>query len=47
VPYKRGASLAVREPLATYKTLGDIPLPPPARLNRDAVAILLEDRRSE
>jgi prevent-host-death family protein len=47
VPYAAPASrLQVREPVRTYATLGDIPLPPPAKLSVDAVAMLLEDRRA-
>lgn len=46
VPYASGAGrLQVREPTRAYRTLGGIPLPPPAKLSVDAVAILLEDRR--
>ena len=47
VPYAVGGALSVREPTRTYRTLGDIPLPPPASLDVDAVDWLLEDRRSE
>lgn len=46
VPIAAGRGvLAVREPIAGYRTLGEIPLPPPARLTVDAVELLLEDRR--
>ncbi len=47
VPFVADRSLVVREPLATYRRLGDIPLPPPAKLTSDAVALLLEDRRTD
>lgn len=47
VPYAAAANrLQVREPIRGDRTLGDIPLPPPARLSVDAVALLLEDRRA-
>ena len=47
VPYAAAAGrLQVREPTRVYGTLGDIPLPAPARLAVDAVALLLEDRQS-
>lgn len=47
VPYAGSAGrLLVREPVRSYRTLGDIPLPPPARLSVDGVAVLLEDRRA-
>jgi len=45
IPYAASGSLIVREPLTEYRTLGDIPLPPRARLRADAVELLLEDRR--
>ncbi|HYC52101.1 MAG TPA: type II toxin-antitoxin system prevent-host-death family antitoxin [Gemmatimonadaceae bacterium] len=45
VPHAASAGrLQVREPIRTYRTLGDIPLPPPAELSVDAVELLLEDR---
>lgn len=47
VPYVANGSLVVREPLSAYRTLGDIPLPPRARLRVDAVELLLEDRRAD
>ena len=47
VPYTAAGPLVVREPVATYRTLGDIVLPAPARSQVDAVALLLEDRRSD
>lgn len=47
VPYERGSSLVVREPVKKYATLGEIPLPPPIKLRVDPVELLLEDRRSE
>jgi prevent-host-death family protein len=47
VPYVGSAGrLQVREPIRAYRTLGDIPMPPPARLTADAIALLLEDRRT-
>ncbi len=47
VPYTATGGLVVREPLTTYRTLGDIPLPPPAQLQVDAVELLLDDRRTD
>ena len=46
VPYATSGALRVREPLARYATLGDVPLPPPAKLDVDLVELLLEDRNS-
>ena len=47
VPYSSSGGVVVREPLTSYRTLGDIPLPPPARLDVDAVELLLADRRAD
>ena len=47
VPYTTQRALAVREPLATYATLGGIPMPPPAKLTVDPVELLLEERRRD
>jgi prevent-host-death family protein len=47
VPYSPGSVLSVREPMRAYRTLGEIELPPRAKLDVDAVELLLEDRRSE
>ena len=50
VPYTSrggGGRLVVREAIHSYRTLGDIPMPPPARLKVDVVEVLLEDRRRE
>jgi prevent-host-death family protein len=46
VPWSATGALVVREPRRRYKTLGDIKLPPPAKLEVDAVKLLLEDRNS-
>lgn len=47
VPYAAPAGrLQVREPVRAYRTLGDIPMPAPAKLTTDAVALLLEDRQA-
>lgn len=47
VPYAASAGrLQVREPVRSYRTLGDIPMPAPARLDVDAVTVLLEDRQA-
>jgi prevent-host-death family protein len=47
VPYLASGSLVVREPLSQYRTLGDIPMPPPVRTSVDAVSLLLDDRRTD
>lgn len=47
VPYAPRSTLAVREPIASYRTLADIPLPPPVNLTVDSVAVLMEDRRAD
>ena len=48
VPYaESGSSLAVRAPLAGAPALKDIALPPPLRLRRDIVALLLEERQRD
>jgi prevent-host-death family protein len=47
VPHLATGPLVVREPVTAYRTLGDIPLPPRARLRSDAVELLLEDRRAD
>jgi prevent-host-death family protein len=47
VPYAPlGGQLVVRDPLHNYRTLGDIPMPPPAKSKIDAVELLLEDRQA-
>lgn len=46
VPYAVHTSgLVVREPVSRYRSLGDIPIPPPAALDVDVVDLLLEDRK--
>lgn len=47
VPFIERSPLVVREPVTPYARLGDIPLPPPARLQTDAVDLLLADRRAD
>lgn len=47
VPYAARGTLVVREPVVAYRTLGDVPLPPPAHLAIDPVELLLEDRRAD
>lgn len=46
VPFAERGPLVVREPVVRYATLGDVPLPPLARLTVDPVDLLLEDRQS-
>jgi prevent-host-death family protein len=50
VPYsneKQGGYLQVRKPLAGSPKPHQIPLPPPLRLKRDIVRLLLEERQGE
>ena len=47
VPFESRGTLVVREPSVRYDTLGDVPLPPPVRLEIDPVELLLEDRRAD
>jgi prevent-host-death family protein len=47
VPYEAGGPLVVREPRATYRSLRDVPLPPPVALSVDPVELLLDDRRED
>ncbi len=48
VPYEDQASaLVVRSPLPGAPLLKDVQFPPPLRLRRDVVALLLEERQGE
>jgi prevent-host-death family protein len=47
VPFATPSPLVVREAVSGYRTLAEIPLPPPVKLRVDPVELLLEDRRSE
>ena len=48
VPYEeQGSSLTVRHPLPGAPSLKRIPLPPPMKLRRDIVELLLEERQGE
>jgi prevent-host-death family protein len=48
VPYEEeGASLTIRHPVPGASSLKQIPLPPPLKLHRDVVALLLEERQGE
>ncbi len=48
VPYEEnGASLKVRSPLPGAPKLPQVPLPPPLRLRKDIVKLLLEERQTE
>lgn len=44
IPFAPRGALVVREPLKSYKTLGDIELPAPVELDIDPVELLLQDR---
>jgi prevent-host-death family protein len=47
VPYRaEGPVLTIRPPRAGAPRLRDVELPPPLRLRRDVVAVLLEERQS-
>lgn len=46
VPYEEaGVSLIVRSPLSGAPSLKHVPLPPPLKLRRDIVTLLLEERQ--
>jgi len=47
IPYAATGPLVVREPAQVYRTLGEIKLPPPVKLDVDPVELLLEDRRKD
>jgi prevent-host-death family protein len=48
VPYEeKGGSLTVRAPLPDSPKLHRVPLPPPLRIRRDIVDLLLEERQGE
>jgi prevent-host-death family protein len=47
VPYDDGSPLVIRRPLPTAPRLLDVPLPPPLRIERDVVELLLEERQSD
>jgi hypothetical protein len=48
MPYdEEGASLTIRHPLPEAPSLKQISLPPPLKLRRDIVALLLEERQGE
>lgn len=48
LPYEEnGASLKVRPPLPDTPRLSRVALPPPLRLRRDIVTLLLEERQGE
>ncbi len=48
VPYGRGrTALTVRRPSPDAPPLYRVPLPPPLRVNVDAVSLLLEERQGE
>jgi prevent-host-death family protein len=48
VPYgPEGEGLRFRRPRGRYPSLQRVPLPPPARIKTDAVALLLEDRGAD
>jgi prevent-host-death family protein len=47
LPYSPRGALVVREPVRACKSLREVRLPPPVRLDIDPVELLLEDRQSE
>lgn len=47
VPYTPAGALVVREPIRVYKTLQEVKLPPPIKLDVDPVELLLEDRQND
>ena len=46
VPMASTALLSVRPPAGEHASIAEVPLPRPAELSVDAVALLLEDRES-
>ena len=46
VPIASTEILSVRSPVGRHKAVGQVPLPPPACLSVDPLALLLEDRES-
>jgi prevent-host-death family protein len=46
VPMASNELLSVRPPAGRHNSVGQVPLPPPACLSVDPVALLLEDRES-
>ena len=46
-PVDEAGPLSVRGPLGRHRTVSDVPLPPPLRLDVDAVALLLKERQGE
>jgi len=47
VPYDDGSLLVIRRPLPAAPRLRDVRLPPPLRIGRDVVELLLEERQGE
>jgi antitoxin (DNA-binding transcriptional repressor) of toxin-antitoxin stability system len=48
VPYgAEGEGLRIRPPRGRFASLQKVPLPPPARITSDAVALLLEERGAD
>ncbi len=47
VPYVEQEPLRVREPLARYPSLREVPLPPPLPLDLDVVDLLMEERQGD
>jgi prevent-host-death family protein len=47
VPYDDSSPLVIRKPLAAAPRLRDVALPPPLRIKRDVVELLLEERQGE
>jgi prevent-host-death family protein len=48
IPYgAESEGLRIRRPRGRYPSLQRVPLPPPARIKGDAVALLLEDRGAD
>ena len=47
VPYRRAETIAVRQPAGAYRSLQDVPLPPPLGLEVDVLELLREERQPE
>jgi antitoxin (DNA-binding transcriptional repressor) of toxin-antitoxin stability system len=47
VPYRRAEPIVVREPAGPYRSLHDVPLPPPLGVDVDVLELLREERQPE
>lgn len=47
VPYQQAQSLRVRQPVGRYRSLRQVPLPPPLKLDLDPLELLREERQPD